>query len=65
MKDLRDPKILGEELLSLAKLAKGVPLSAVYDRHVHALEACPDYDANPSPLEKYGRPQDLPSTLPN
>lgn len=60
-KDLRDPTLLGEALLVLSSVRPNVPLSSLADRAFPVA----NYDANPSCLEKYGRPQDLPSTLPN
>ena len=55
MKDLRDPKALGELLLGV-----DIPLRTAADLNPSA----PDY-RDPDPIEKYGRPQDIPSTLPN
>lgn len=62
LKDLRDPKLLGAKLLEVHSWDKGVPL------HQTASFAggwkIPDYDANPGPIEKYGDPTKLPSTMP-
>ena len=62
MRDLRDPGELGLKLLEaregvdpcfgLSKIADHTPL------HTR------DYDHNPGTIEKYGWPQDLPSTMP-
>ena len=59
-RDLRDPRELGERLLHLTGWFGSV--REAYDKfrpHV------PNYSSNLGPIEKYGRPQDLPSTLPN
>lgn len=58
VKDNRDPKLLGEMLLTLSSLRPNVALSYLADRDFHVA----DYNANPSTIEKYGRPQDLPET---
>lgn len=67
MRDLRDPSELGHKLLESragyrrAGLPQGTPLHECADRwplHVR------NYDANPGPLEKYGDPTKIPSTMP-
>lgn len=67
MRDLRDPSKLGEGLLSLRHhLGQPLmPLSELFDAHRSLLYHSPDYDHNPGPVEKYGDPRLLPSTLPN
>lgn len=62
MNDRRDPTALGEALLAVRELHPRSPLSAVYDRSTFRT---PDHKADPSPLEKYGDPRTLPTTLPN
>ena len=60
MPDLRDPQLLGEAILSLReRLPKGV-LSEMLGEDVHL--RVPDYNSELGPIEKYGRPQDLPPT---
>lgn len=66
-RDLRDPQKLGELLLyeqqAWAKAGKPRPLGYIYDKATEAkLTRTPNYTANPTTLEKYGRPQDLPQT---
>lgn len=65
MKDSRDPLILGSELLRLRHDFEKRPLSALYDIHRSVLYYIPEYDPEEGPISKYGRPQDIPSTLPN
>lgn len=57
-RDLRDPKLLGERLIGLADI-RGISLREVADSRLLAVA---DYNANPTCIEKYGRPQDLPTT---
>lgn len=64
MKDLRDPVLLGEALVE-SRDYFGKPLSQIYDDFRGLLEDCPDYDHNPGPIEKYGDPRLIPSTMPN
>ena len=59
-RDLRDPRLLGETLLFWAE-NQNCKVSEVHS----SLVKVADYEANPSTIEKYGRPQELPSTLPN
>lgn len=55
MRDLRDPRELGEALLDpCAPTAE--TLSALYDRFHHAFEACPDYVDPENALARYGDP---------
>lgn len=58
-RDLRDPQKLGEALLGMRR-AFGGPLTRLYDQGDWA--TIEPYTANPTTLEKYGRPQDLPQT---
>lgn len=61
-RDLRDPQKLGEALLHERKnYGPGWKLSTVYNR-TGWLSIIEPYSSNPSTLEKYGRPQDLPVT---
>lgn len=70
-RDMRDPQALGERLLRDAPHARSafalpehpISLSEVYDVHV-AWMTLPDY-RDEDTIAKYGRPQDIPSTLPN
>lgn len=60
MKDLRDPAILGERLISYTATVRGaygsdIPMSEVFDVHVQHL-ANPDYASDLGPVEKYGDP---------
>ncbi len=61
-RDQRDPLRLGAALLVEAHAARDegatVTLSQVYDLKRDLLDASPDYSHNPTPIEKYGRPQD-------
>lgn len=60
VRDLRDPKALGMVLLFCQSAEPhGPSLSVVADNLRHPVV---DYDDNPSCIEKYGRPQDLPPT---
>ena len=65
MKDLRDPKELGAWILSLrtAPNLRGDPLSEAVrrlpSRHIR------DYSHDAGPVEKYGDPRTIPSTMPN
>ena len=63
-KDLRDPKLLGEALLwEKSQYLKPRPsLSQVYEMRADGFVHVPNYSANPTCIEKYGRPQDLPPT---
>lgn len=62
--DRRDPSALGEALLSRREPTSGFdrlvprPLSALYDA---APLVVPDVH-DPSPIERYGSPRELPST---
>lgn len=62
LKDLRDPRYVGEALLFAKERKRRFCASDIADAYAHALSKCPDYNANPSCIEKYGRPQDLPPT---
>lgn len=64
MRDLRDPQAVGETLLHIRRLDYStgphrMKFSTVYDLHAETLQCAPDYSANPSCIEKYGRPQDV------
>lgn len=65
MKDNRDPSELGNKLLHVRKTPVNnfdrSPLSFVAD---HAPLRVRDHVANPGPIEKYGDPTKLPSTMP-
>jgi hypothetical protein len=70
VKDLRDPIELGEKLLhqkglwrigKLGQEMNDAPLSLIAE---HVPLHVRDYDSNPGPIEKYGRPQDIKSTMP-
>lgn len=64
MRDLRDPAKLG---LALEGLATGhdARLRFIYDKYRMNLDRVPDYDHDPGPLERYGDPRKIPSTMPN
>lgn len=66
MKDLRDPTELGQKLLYAAqhRRAHGDNTKALSFVADHAPLNVPDYDHNPGPIEKYGDPTKLPSTMP-
>ena len=60
-KDLRDPKDFGEALIWFAEKLM-CPISQLsFADNIQTRR----YDADPSCIEKYGRPQGLPSKLPN
>lgn len=66
-RDLRDPTELGNKLLYAAQHRrahgdKTKPLSYVAD---HAPLGVPDYANSQGPIEKYGDPTKIPSTMPN
>ena len=46
-------------MLKVRELTPELSLSQVYDSSILRI---PDHDADPTPLEKYGRPQDIPTT---
>ena len=62
-KDLRDPKALGERFLAYCDTLRGDSRFA-RARASEIMDAVPlsvkPYSANPTCIEKYGRPQDLP-----
>lgn len=64
MKDLRDPHMVGFRLLSMRSYRGHLSLSEMLGHEAvrNYISSAPNYDANPSTLEKYGRPQDLPET---
>jgi hypothetical protein len=64
LRDQRDPQALGEIYL---RLRQKYPNNSVSDLiNEMNLNECQDYDAvHMGPLEKYGDPRVLPSTLPN
>jgi hypothetical protein len=63
MRDLRDPTELGRKLLFYRHASPAVVKTSVIadEAPLHVR----DYDANPGPIEKYGDPTKLPSTMPN
>lgn len=65
MKDLRDPLLLGWELLRLRHSFEKRPLHVLYDVHQSALHSTPRYYDEDGPVEKYGDPRLIPSTMPN
>jgi hypothetical protein len=58
--DKRDPAALGAALLAVSPLF--LSASRAYDRSTFRV---PDHVADPSPIEKYGDPRTIPSTMPN
>lgn len=60
MRDLRDPNELGLKLLATAKQNKMTVRMVYASGAIHVQ----DYDHNPGPIEKYGDPRKLPSTMP-
>lgn len=60
-RDLRDPIALGEALLTTRRMAPQWAASTIMDKTTFRV---PDYQ-DETTVEKYGRPQDLPSTMPN
>lgn len=62
MHDSRDPAALGAALLGVRGAHPGRPLSEVYDSSTFRV---PDHIADPSPIDKYGDPRSIPSTMPN
>lgn len=61
-RDMRDPEALGGEILSRLKhyRAQGAGISARGAANYMEQHLVPDYHDSLSPLERYGRPQDLP-----
>lgn len=67
MRDLRDPQELGAALLRIAASARPRPfpgsgLSRFADSPV--LFGVPDFSSDEGPVERYGDPRKLPSTMP-
>jgi hypothetical protein len=65
MTDRRNPVLLGSEILRLRHSFEKRPLHVLVDVHQAALHATPRYYDEDGPIEKYGDPTKLPSTLPN
>lgn len=64
MRDQRDPLKLGELYLTLRRKYEGEAVETLM-KHLAQCE-CPNYDSEHiGPIEKYGDPRGLPSTLPN
>lgn len=60
MRDLRDPILLGRLIIAVRSNKRSGFLSdTLGSRYLSA----PDYSHNPGPIEKYGDPTKLPSTL--
>lgn len=66
MRDLRDPTMLGLTLLDLSRMSematpKGKSRSTLAWLYEHNLKGAilPDYNANPSCIEKYGSANDI------
>lgn len=51
---------MGELFAELRTKNKRLTLSKLYDKHEARMLAVPDYNANPTTLEKYGDPRRLP-----
>jgi len=66
LRDLRDPEKIGKRLLRIRQEDfPHKPFHYIVDVEARTEPPAPDYVDPASPVEKYGDPRLLPSTLPN